>query len=190
MRKAVFLGRIHPVKGLNNLVEAWHIVRPSGWRCILAGPDEAGHKRDLQAAIRFRGLENAFEFPGIRNDEQKWTLLRESDLFVLPSFTENFGVAAAEALACAVPVIATKGAPWKDLVDRECGWWVDIGVRPLADALRQATALPDAERRQMGQRARQLVRHNYSWDRIAKDMRSVYCWILGAGAKPACLADF
>jgi len=116
--------------------------------------------------------------------------LRESDLFVLPSFTENFGVAAAEALACAVPVIATRGTPWKDLVDRQCGWWVDIGVKPLADALRQATALPDAERRQMGRRARRLVRDNYSWDRAATDMISVYRWLLGAGAKPACLANF
>jgi glycosyltransferase involved in cell wall biosynthesis len=186
-RKAVFLGRIHPVKGLKNLVEAWHITRPDGWRCILAGPDEAGHQKELEAILRLRKLENTFEFPGMMDNEQKWALLNDADLFILPSFTENFGIAVAEALACAVPVITTKGAPWQDLVDHHCGWWVDVGVEPLAEALRNATILSDDERRQMGERARQLVQGKYSWDRIARDTNSVYSWLLGAAAKPPCV---
>jgi len=187
-KTALFLGRIHPVKGLKNLVEAWHRVRPVGWRCILAGPpEEAGHQTELEVLLRQRNLTSVFEFPGMMEDEQKWALLHEADLFVLPSFTENFGVAAAEALACGVPVIATKGTPWKDLVDHRCGWWVDIGVEPLAEALRNATALTDDERRQMGQRGQQLARDKYSWGHIANQMKSVYRWLLGGGPKPDCV---
>jgi glycosyltransferase involved in cell wall biosynthesis len=186
-KTAVFLGRIHPVKGLKNLVEAWHLVQPAGWHCILAGPDQAGHRNELEALLRSRNLASIFEFTGMMEDEQKWALLREADLFVLPSFTENFGVAAAEALACGVPVITTKGTPWKDLVDRRCGWWVDIGVEPLAAALREATSLTDQERHEMGQRGRRLVEGKYAWPRIARDLLAVYEWVLGGGAKPECV---
>ena len=186
-KTAVFLGRIHPVKGLKNLVEGWHRVQPSGWHCILAGPDEAGHQAVLEALLRQRNLANVFVFPGMMDDEQKWALLRSADLFVLPSFTENFGVVAAEALACGVPVIATKGTPWKELVDQRCGWWVDIGVEPLAEALREATTLTDNERQQMGERGQRLVQEKYTWPRIARDLLAVYGWVLGKGPKPECV---
>ena len=185
-RTLLFLGRIHPVKGLKNLVEAWHRVRPAGWHCILAGPDEAGHQTELEALLRQRNLANVFEFPGMMEDEQKWALLRAADLFVLPSFTENFGVAAAEALACGVPVIATKGTPWKDLVDYRCGWWVDLGPEPLAAALREAASLSDQQRYEMGQRGRHLVEEKYSWPKIGNEMLSVYRWVLGQGPQPSC----
>jgi len=189
-KTAVFLGRIHPVKGLKNLVEAWHRVRPAGWHCILAGPDEAGHQTELEALLRQRNLASVFEFAGMMEDEQKWALLREADLFVLPSFTENFGISAAEALACAVPVITTKGAPWKDVVDHRCGWWVDIGLEPLAEALREATALTDTERQEMGQRGQRLVEEKYAWPRIARDLLAAYEWVLNGGLAPACVQSY
>ncbi|MGH7870279.1 MAG: glycosyltransferase, partial [Candidatus Dormibacteraceae bacterium] len=99
---------------------------------------------------------------------------RSADLFILPSFTENFGIAAAEALASGVPVIATKGTPWQDLITHRCGWWVDVGPHPLADAIRAATSIPGAERVEMGQRGRRLVRNKYSWENVAGQMRRVY----------------
>jgi len=183
----LFLGRIHPVKGLKNLVEAWHRVRPAGWHCILAGPDKAGHQTELEALLRQRNLASVFEFPGMMEDEQKWALLREADLFVLPSFTENFGISVAEALACGVPVITTKGTPWRNLVDHRCGWWVDIGVEPLAAALRKATSLSDQQRYEMGQRGRRLIAEKYSWPKIGREMKAVYEWVLNGGTPPACV---
>jgi glycosyltransferase involved in cell wall biosynthesis len=186
-RKILFLGRIHPVKGLQNLVEAWHLIRPVGWRCILAGPDEAGHQRELQAALRARNLESSFEFPGMIADDDKWKLLGQADLFVLPSFTENFGMAVTEALAVGLPVITTRGTPWQELRARQCGWWIEIGVEPLAAALREAISLSDQERREMGERGRCLVEEKYSWSKIARDMLDVYRWVIGQGSEPACV---
>jgi glycosyltransferase involved in cell wall biosynthesis len=186
-RTILFVGRIYPVKGLLNLVAAWGKVRADGWKIVIAGPDQAGHQAEVQRAIADAGLEGFFEFPGPVHDAAKWDLYRAADLFVLPSFTENFGMVVAEALACGVPVITTHGAPWAELGERGCGWWVEIGAEPLASALREATALSDAERRGMGARGRRLVEEKYAWPGIAKQMVSVYEWVLGGGPPPECV---
>ena len=185
----LFVGRLYPVKGLLNLVKAWAAVRPQGWRCVVAGPDEAGHKREVEAAVSDAGLGNAFSFPGAIDGDAKWDLYRSADLFVLPSFTENFGLVVAEALACGVPAITTKGTPWECLPVRDCGWWVDIGVEPLSAALKEATGATDARRREMGLRGRQLVEERYAWGPIGKTMAEVYQWILGRASKPDCIID-
>lgn len=183
-RRVVFLGRLHPVKGLNNLVEAWNRVQPVGWQCILAGPNEAGHQAELEKLIRRYHLQNSFQFPGMMANGAKRDLLEQADVFVLPSFTENFGVAAAEALACGLPVIATKGTPWQEIVEHKCGWWVDMGVEPLAEALKQAFSMTEEQRRDMGRRGRRLIAEKYSWPKIAADMKAVYEWVLGSGSQP------
>ncbi len=186
-RTVVFLGRIHPVKGLKHLLEAWRLVCPAGWKCVLAGPDEAGHRAELTMLLRSWDLGSVFEFSGMVQGTAKWALLRQADLFVLPSFTENFGLVVAEALACEVPVIASKGTPWSDLHEHGCGYWVDIGVGPLAEALRKATSLDDSERCEMGRRGRRLVVEHYCWPRVAELTRSVYEWTLSGGTPPACV---
>jgi len=141
----------------------------------------------LQAALRARNLESSFEFPGMIADDDKWKLLGQADLFVLPSFTENFGMAVTEALAVGLPVITTRGTPWQELRARQCGWWIEIGVEPLAAALREAISLSDQERREMGERGRCLVEEKYSWSKIARDMLDVYRWVIGQGSEPACV---
>lgn len=181
---ALFLGRIYPVKGLMNLIRAWAQVKPAGWRCVLAGPDEAGHRAELEREINALGLQEQFEFPGSLEDGAKWERYRSADVFVLPSFTENFGLAVAEALAAGVPAIATQGAPWQELATHRCGWWVEVGVAPLANALREATQLTDERRQEMGARGRSLVQAKYSWPQAAVAMTSVYRWILGKGGRP------
>jgi len=111
-RKVIFLGRLHPIKGLMNLVDAWSAVRPKDWQLILAGPDEGGFQLALMERIRQHNITDTVTFTGPLDDPQKWQLLRQADLFVLPSFMENFGLVVLESLACGVPVIATKGTPW------------------------------------------------------------------------------
>lgn len=182
-RTALFLGRIHSIKGLTNLVEAWDKIRPEEWRCIIAGPSEAGHQQELEALLRSHNLETSFSFPGLIEGSRKWELLANADLFILPSYTENFGISAAEALASQLPVITTKGTPWKDLIDHQCGWWVDIGTEPLATALREAVSLSDDQRRQMGTRGRRLIENNYSWDRIARKTLGAYNGLLNLGSR-------
>jgi glycosyltransferase involved in cell wall biosynthesis len=186
-RTALFLSRIHPKKGLPMLLEAWAGVRPDSWRLVIAGPSEDGHRVDLEQQARRLGLGDAVSFPGPIPDDEKWQHYRDADLFVLPTHSENFGIVVAEALASGVPAITTKGAPWRELETRGCGWWTEIGTEPLAQALREAVARSDEERRAMGRRGRALVEERYSWERVAEEMRAVYAWLLGEGAQPECV---
>lgn len=188
-RTALFLGRIHPVKGLLNLIHAWAMVRPPNWKMIITGPDEIGHQAELEAAINAAGLSHCFSFTGPVTPESKWNCYRQADLFVLPSFTENFGVAAAEALGVGVPVITTRGTPWQALEKTRCGWWVDANPVAIADALRSATQMSDSERDEMGKRGRQLVLDQFTWLRAATEMHAVYEWMSAGGSEPASLFD-
>lgn len=186
-RTILFLGRIHPVKGLLDLVSAWSRVRLPGWRVVVVGGDEMNHLAEIQSEIRRLNLDGCFEFPGPAEGAAKWDWYRRADLFVLPSHSENFGLVVVEALACGVPVITTRGTPWEDLLRHNCGWWTPVGADGLAGALRGAVSLSDEARREMGERGRTLVEKKFAWPGIAARMIEVYRWMLGQGAKPDCV---
>ncbi|MEP0548287.1 MAG: glycosyltransferase [Rhodothermales bacterium] len=183
VRKALFLSRVHPKKGLINLVRAWAEVRAEGWELVLAGPDEGGHRAEVEHVIRALGLEG-IRWTGEVDDRAKWDLYYGADLFVLPTFSENFGIVVAEALAAGIPAITTRGAPWGILEERGCGWWIDTGVEPLVAALREATSLADERRLAMGQRGRAYVEEELSWAHVAAKMREAYVWVLEGGVRP------
>ena len=105
-----------------------------------------------------------------------------SDLLVHPSVSENFGITIAEGLAAGLPVIATKGTPWKELQEWGCGWWIDLGVEPLVAALKEATSLDDGNRRQMGENGRRLVEEKYTWDAVVKKILVGYEEVLNGRA--------
>jgi glycosyltransferase involved in cell wall biosynthesis len=171
---AVFLGRIYPVKGLPMLVEAWGRVRPAGWRLIIAGPDEAGHRREVEATVAAAGLTGSISFPGPVAGEAKAALLAGADLFVLPSHSESFGMALAEALAHGAPVLTTTAVPWPQLEAHQCGWRAAPTADGLAEALRIATARDRTTLRAMGAAGRALVAAEYGWPRIAGVFVALY----------------
>jgi glycosyltransferase involved in cell wall biosynthesis len=188
-RIVLFLSRLHPKKGLVNLASAWGSVAPDfpRARLVIAGPDRSNHAAQVREALQEEGVSDRTMLVGGVYGRQRLALLGHADLFVLPTFSENFGVAVAEALAAGVPVITTTGAPWRELRQRRCGWWIEPEATPLAVALREALALPDAERRQMGARGRKLVQERYSWQSVAVQMADVYRWILGLDGRPECV---
>ena len=183
-RTVLFLSRIHEKKGLLNLVDAWDRLRPDGWRVVVAGPDEDGHEAEVRRRIAERNFGEAFSFVGPVEGGAKWSLYQKSDLFVLPTHSENFGIVVAEALSCGTPVITTKGAPWRDLKEHACGWWVEIGAEPLVKALDEAIHLSAAERSTMGRRGKELVEQKYTWPQVADRLERTYRWILEGSGKP------
>jgi glycosyltransferase involved in cell wall biosynthesis len=185
-RTALFLSVIVPNKGLLTLLEAWSILRPEGWKLKVAGPDPKGHLAQCQRAVKDYGLEDCVSFAGPAFDDKKWKMYKSADLFVLPTLSENFGIAIAEALACGVPVITTRGAPWKELITHQCGWQIEFGVEPLVQTLREAFEL-DSELREMGLRGRALIQEKYTWPSIAQKMIEVYEWAAGGGQRPSCI---
>ncbi len=183
-RTALFLSRIHRVKGLLNLVHAWSAVRPAGWRLLICGPAEEAHDAEVRQLIADCGLADSVQVRGAAFGPDKRDLLSTAKLFLLPSFSENFGVVVAEALSFGVPVITTKGTPWSDLERERCGWWVDVGVEPLKVALTEATRKADSELVAMGLRGRAFVERLYSWEKIGTDMTAVYQWAAGYAELP------
>ena len=183
-RVVLSLGRIHPKKGLPQLVLAWSKVeaRNPGWRLRIVGPPELGHDNELRALATSLGL-TSISIEGPLYGETKTAVYGDADIFVLPTLNENFGLTVAEALAAGTPVISTKGAPWSGLEHEGCGWWIDHGVEPLAAALAHAMALPRRELKAMGGKGRSWMARDFSWDFAGRNMLGVYLW-LAHGAEP------
>ncbi len=182
VRKVVFFGRLHKVKGVDRLVRAWEQVVRDGWELVIAGPD-CGMLEELKGIVAERKLPRV-SFVGEINGHAKYEFLAGGDIYVLPSDTENFGITVAEALASGTPVIASQGTPWEGLEREKCGRWVPIGVEPLAVALKELMAMDDAERAAMGARGREWIRRDFTWEGIGLKMKVAYVWLLGKGDRP------
>ena len=177
----LFLSRIHKKKGLVNLVRAWKEIDNKEWQLVIAGPDEGGHLAEIVKLSEYLGCANII-FCGEVSDSDKQSFYYNSDVFVLPTYSENFGVVVAEALTCGLPVITTVGAPWADLEYYKCGWWVKIGQKPLELALRDAMDLDPKVLKSMGDRAK-VLGEKFNWPEIARRTKRVYDFLLG-GVQP------
>lgn len=183
----LFLSRLHPKKGIENLIEAWNQTKRSlrqNWQIEIAGNGEQNYIASLQKLIETKGLQEEIKIIGPQYGDAKLKAYHRADMFVLPTYGENFGNVVIEALACGVPVITTKGTPWEELNTRNAGWWIDIGVQSLVKALDEALHLPEEQRIQMGQNGRKLVEEKYSIEAVAAQMIQLYKWILSEGDKP------
>lgn len=193
-RVLLYMGRIHPGKGVLDLIEAWRRVKKPNWRLKIAGPavsaDEIAYRHLVEQKISENFLGGEIEFLGMIEGAAKRSAFETAKLFVLPSYSENFGIVVAEALAYGLPVITTTGAPWRELVEHDCGWWVSPGVEGLCDALSSAMDKSSGELSEMGRRGRELVIDKYSWSDAGKSSLDAYEWLLGRrGLKPSCIFD-
>jgi len=184
-RTLLYLGRIHPKKGLDFLLKAWGIVQTkfSDWRLRIVGPDQNDHKNEINRLAKQLRLER-LDFSDALFGEKKWDAYREADLFVLPTRDENFGLVVAEALAAGTPAIVTKGAPWPEIESRGAGWWIDIGIDPLVACLEKTLALPVETLAEMGMAGRDWMARDFSWDRVGFRMAETYRWIIDGGDRP------
>jgi glycosyltransferase involved in cell wall biosynthesis len=185
----LFLARLHPKKGVAELLRVWQKLAPQfpRWQLVLAGPDLDGHGEKFRRAAQEMKLAERVTFTGQLDGAEKSAALANAELFVLPTHSENFGLAIAEALAHRVPVITTTGAPWRELATENCGWWIEPNETALATSLSEALQLPLAARREMGMRGRMLVEKKYSWSMAAEQMESAYRWLLNSGSPPDCV---
>ena len=184
-RTLLFLGRIHPKKGLDMLLPAWQAVqaRFPEWHLRVVGPDNGGHLLVMQRLADELRLER-IEFSGALRGWQKWQAYQEAELFVLPTYSENFGMAVAEALATGTPAIVTRGAPWSGLEQHKAGWWIDIGIDPLVACLEDALSSPSDELSDMGQSGRGWMEEEFSWVQVGHKMAETYRWVLNGRNKP------
>lgn len=185
-RTLLFLGRLHPGKGLDMLLAAWSQLEPRfpEWNLRIVGSDKGyanagtGYGAKVQQDAADRRLARVIFTGELRGDE-KWLAYRHAELFVLPTRSENFGIAVAESLATGTPAVVSRGAPWPELVAEGAGWWVETTADALTAALGDAMSLDAETLAQMGRRGREWMQRDFAWDGIARRMTDTYRWLAG-----------
>lgn len=170
----LFLGRLHPKKGIENLLQACRMIELEShfdWRLKIAGSGAPEYTQHLQQEVNTLGLSPKVEFLGHLDQQQKRQLFQDADILVAPSYTENFAIVVAEALAHAVPVIASYGTPWRELEEQGCGLWVSNDPESLARAIKKMKGMP---LRNMGLKGRDWMEQAFNWPSIARKMAHVY----------------
>ena len=184
-RTILFLGRLNFKKGLDLLVKAFGLVaRTHGdVRLILAGPDEDGYSTRVRLWLKEEGILSKVRFAGMLTGKEKVSLLHSTDIFALPSYSENFGLAVVEAMASGLPVVISNRVNiWREVAGANAGIVVNCDAVALADGL--VALLDDSElRRTMGENGRRLVRQRYDWKIAAEQLLCVYREILSKSSR-------
>jgi glycosyltransferase involved in cell wall biosynthesis len=175
--RLLFLGRLDPQKGIENLLEALSQIANNDVRLDIYGTGDPGYSKRLASLANDMNLGDRVRFHGRVEAEEKTKVFMSVDLCVMPSYGENFGMVVIEALAHGVPVIASKGTPWAMLVSKRCGLWVENTPESLARAIQSTRGMDLCE---MGKRGREWVCAEMSWKGIANDMLAVYGRLAGA----------
>lgn len=175
----LFMGRLHPKKGLDLLLPAFAQVlqrHPRAW-LVLAGPDTVGYQQTLIKLAHSLQVQDRVLFTGMVTGIHKRALLQRANLFTLPSYSEGFSVAILEALAAAKPVVISQQCYFNEVLDTGCGQVVDNSVPQLTQALNDLLDLDDLTRSVVGQRGRELIERVYTWPSIAYQMSDLYHFV-------------
>ena len=177
----LYFSRIAPIKGLDMLIDAWNDLKifHKDWHLLIVGPDTQGYAKVLEEMVASKVTDASVSIHGPLYGSEKNSLLKSVDLFVLPTRSENFSIAVQEALSAGIPVVCTKGAPWRGLLGQDggwgqCGYWVDVSVEGIRGGLKSAFNLADSDRVEFGLNARKFIRSEFEWDKIAARMSRVY----------------
>jgi glycosyltransferase involved in cell wall biosynthesis len=175
----VFLSRLHPKKGLDVLLRAWsRQAQRDQAILVMAGSDLIGYRRDLEHLIAQLGVQDSVCLPGEMRGAEKDALLANAEVFVLPSYSENFGLAIAEAMSWARPVIVSTATPWSEIAKRGAGWWVPPEVGAVSGALVEALSSSREKLHAMGLAGRALVETSYTWPAAARAVAHAYARVL------------
>ncbi|MDF7799401.1 glycosyltransferase [Pontiellaceae bacterium B1224] len=202
-KQLLFLGRIHPKKGLKELLEAWSMVQSknpkafSGWQLLIAGWDDGNHLEGLKEQASQLGFSwsdavsekslpsdiyppsSELYFLGPKFGAEKEALLRSVDAFILPSFSEGLPMSVLEAWSYELPVVMTEFCNIPEGFSAKAAIRVEPDFSSVAEGLNELFSFSNEERWQLGRNGRKLVERSFTWTQIAQDMKAVYQWCLG-----------
>lgn len=182
-RVFLFLSRVHHKKGVENLLNAWAQAALENCELRIVGPGEKGYLASLEQKVTDLSITSSVEFYPEVYSEKKKQQFDEADIFVLPSFSENFGIVIVEALASGLPVITTKGTPWAEIEDRNCGAWIEPSLGALTAELTRFANMPQEEILLMGNESYDLALE-YNWNSVLKMFDELYTYVLTKDKKP------
>lgn len=192
-KRMLFLSQIVPVKGIERVIKSINKIglgKFSNWEFLIAGYEDIQYKRILDKMISDFGLKDVVKFIGPKFGLEKIKIFDNSDVFLLPSYSENFGIVVAEALSRGIPVLTTKGTPWQELELNNCGFWVDNSDTGIKNGILQILQKQDEELKAMGLRGKKLIREKYLWSKCSQKTIDIYHWILFGGQKPIFVNNF
>jgi glycosyltransferase involved in cell wall biosynthesis len=175
----LFLGRIDPKKGLDLLAPAFakaHKQFPQT-HLIVAGPDSIGFMSKAHNYFANSGCLDAVTFTGMLTGQLKYAALAAASLYVAPSYSEGFSMSVLEGMASGLPCIITTGCNFPEAATAKAAHVVDINTDAIADALIECLSDPP-KAKEMGDRARDFIFANYTWERAAKKLIDVYQTII------------
>lgn len=161
----IYIGRIDPIKNLENLLGAFSIVSTDNVRLEIYGGGEASYVKKISELVKDLGLEEKVKIKGEVEHSKLEVIFNSADMLILPSYIENFGMVVLEALSYSVPVIVSSGTPWKDAEKRGYGIIVENSKEKIAEAIKRASSLDLPE---MGKIGRTMVLKEYAWTDISK----------------------
>lgn len=187
----LYLGRIHPKKGLPNLLRAWKAAatesgNAGGWLLAIAGWEEGGHEAELKRLAKDIQVPSVI-FLGPQFGEAKAASYFHSDAFILPSFSEGLPMAVLEAWSYAKPVVITPGCNLPEGVAAGAALGIEPDVESIRRGLTQLFEMSEAQRQAMGTSGRTLVAERFAWPGIAREMQAVAQWLLGGGPPSECI---
>jgi glycosyltransferase involved in cell wall biosynthesis len=188
----LYLGRLHPKKGLLNLLRAWTELcrkrpeRTDHWYLVIAGWDQDGHQVELEASLSADITDNV-RFIGPQFGADKEATLHSSDAFILPSLSEGLPMAVLEAWAHGLPVLMTPHCNIPEGFSANAALPMEPTPESIAGQLCALFAMPDEQRHAMGRNGRELVTARFSWPSVAAQLQAVYLWIGGMGPRPDCV---
>ncbi|HVP13195.1 MAG TPA: glycosyltransferase [Phycisphaerae bacterium] len=180
-RWVVFLGRIHPQKGIVQAMQAcFDLLAFAGdWHLIIAGPDEIGLAKTLQAAIARKNLQNRVTFTGMLNREDVLALLGHATLLLQPSMSEGLSMSILEALAAGVPAVISTACNMPEVETEGAGRVVPPNRADLAYAMRGMVKLSKEALAEMGRKARKLAEERFDWAKLIPKYRAMYAKVAG-----------
>jgi len=169
----LFLGRIHPIKGCDNLIKVFSEFAPNNpnLHLVIAGPDVIGWTASLKKLARELKIENRITWGGMLEGDMKWGALSTASCLVLPSHTENFGIVVAEALACGTPVIiSNKVNIWKDIKDEDAGIVGNDTQEGLRQSFKEWLELSGVERARIKQNTKKCFVEHFEINKNAQEL--------------------
>ena len=208
----LYLGRIHPKKGLVNLIKAWEVVNRKSkignrkyeeWVLAIAGWDQGGHEKELKRLCDELGIawqdarsqksvvssQWSVVFLGPQFGEDKAACYRNCDGFILPSFSEGLPMAVLEAWAHGKPVLMTPECNLPAGFARGAAIRIEPNVESIEAGLRELFQAPNSALQALGDNGLQLAREQFAWPVVAEEMAGLCQWMLGGGDKPACISE-
>jgi glycosyltransferase involved in cell wall biosynthesis len=187
-RLIMYLGRISYSKGLDLLAKAFGLLaqRHPDAHLLLVGPDHEGYGKSVRRILREHGVDQRATFTGMVTEQEKLSALVDADVFVLPSYTEGFGLAMLEAMACGAPVVLSDQASLaRELAAAQAVLTTELRPEAIAQAVERVLT-DDAEGVRLARNGRDIIAKRFTWPVLTGKFLDLYqeC-IAGAEAKAA-----